>query len=492
MKETLQINSKILELNEDSSNDIYMSLNMCILTNSVNLNNLLFTEDYINGIVENKDAFIGIPLVANRLKLENGLYGNLTHEFNKKTGELKTDTVGSFVDFWTNTDEDGVLQLMGQARIFKRYPNVCNAFIELFEQNALNFSCEVIVYGYESNNEETGVRSVAYKYDGQTNSLLSSCSVTNPAEPKSKASLLVAEALEKDLEGGENMGESNVQVFNKGIEIKYHEEIETSALKLSDVSNQIYNILNPLDPKNNHRKYNYYICDVYTSFVIVEDWSSYETLFKIFYKIENDTVVLDSQDKWIEGRKDFVPLGIDIDSLVAASNSQVVELNSNINKLVSEHEEVVKKMTDENTVQIAEIQAQVDSLTAQVTELNELVVSQKQEIVTLQEKETQLNEVITELKPFKEQFEVAEKQAKKDALSEKFGKLLSEEALKSEQVVNAIESLDEQILNAIVVAEVSKAKNESNAKPDVIVNASKQEDLIPQSAREKLYTPKSE
>jgi len=129
VSETLSITPKILELNEEETNDIFMTLTMCVLTNGVNLNNLQFTDDYINGIVENKDKYIGIPLVVNRLKLENGLYNNLTHEFNKKTGELNTDCVGSFVDFWSETDSDGALQLMGNVRVFKRYPNVCNAFI---------------------------------------------------------------------------------------------------------------------------------------------------------------------------------------------------------------------------------------------------------------------------------------------------------------------------------------------------------------------------
>ena len=62
---------------------------MCILTDQPNLNNLKFNENYIKGIVTNKEKFIGIPLVVNKTKLENGFYSNLNHEFDKSSNLLK-------------------------------------------------------------------------------------------------------------------------------------------------------------------------------------------------------------------------------------------------------------------------------------------------------------------------------------------------------------------------------------------------------------------
>jgi uncharacterized coiled-coil protein SlyX len=492
-KEILSVKPRIIELSE--TNDIYMSLTMCILTNQTNLNKLRFTDDYIDGIVNNKETFIGIPLVANRSKLEAGLYNNLTHELNKKTGELKTDQIGSFVDFWKEEDEDGTVKLMGLVRVHKRYPNVCNAMLELYESGDLEFSCECLVYGYASKDEETGERSLNYEYEGYVNALFGSCVVTNPAEPKSVASVLVA-AIAKDLEGGENVSETIV--FNKGFDIAYHGSIEISALTSSDISNQIYNILNPIDPKSNYRKYNFWINTVYFSksenfdgYVIVEDWEDSQTLFRINFSIENDIVVLDAKENWIEGYKGFIPKGINVDDLISAQKTAEIEMNNKINELNTKHEEE-KQLTEE---QIKELQSQLEALQSQVSELNGIVVSQKEEIVQLQNKETELNNVIESLKPFKEQVETAEKQTKKDALTEKYGKLLSAETMKSEQVVNAIEALDEVSLNAIVVAEVakelaSKSTQDQNKTNDVVVNARQPEDLLPEDRKSRLYAPK--
>jgi hypothetical protein len=467
-----------------------MELTMCILTNKINLNKLQFTNDFINGVVENKSKYIGIPLVVNRLKLENGLYNNLTHELDTRSKQLKTDTIGSFVDFWSQEDEDGTLLLMGLARVLKRYPNVCNAILELYETEELEFSCEVLVYGYDNYDEETGIRSLNYEYEGQINELIGSCIVTNPAEPKSKAHLLIAEAVDKDLKGGEIVSDKSEKKFNNGFNIRYHGDLELSSLKWSDISNQVYNILNPVNPKNNYREYNYYIVDLYTDFVIVEDWDDHETLYKINYKIENDVVVLEPKENWIEGYKGFIPKGFSVDDLLAAKNKMQLEMNNQIQDLNNKHKEEVETMEEK----IKELESQVESLQKQVNDLNELVVSQKEEIVQLKNKETELNSTIEELKPYKEKVELAEKQAKQTALSEKYSKLLSKEAMESEEVKKAIEELNEARLNEIVVNEVAKevAKKQQDGTQDkdsdeVIITASRQSSLLPEDLKTRLY-----
>lgn len=425
-----------------------MTLKMCILTNQANLNNALFTDDFIDGVITNKEKYIGIPLVANRTKLENGLFNVLSHEFDQKSGELKTDSIGSFVDFWDETDTDGSRLLMGTVRVLKRFPNVCNAIIELYDQGELEFSCEVLVFGYSDVTDS--IRSISYVFEDQTNELFASCVVTNPAEPKSTATMLVAEALIKDLEGGVKL--SKTEIFNKGIEIKFHGSFESASLKYSDVADQIYNILNPIDPKTGYREYEYWVSDLYTDYVIVEDWNSYETLYKISYQIINDTVVLDTEDMWIKGTKGFIPDSID--------------------------------STSEN-------------------ELSSIVVAQKEEKVKMDEDMLKLQETNAELIKtneallvYKEKFEASEKQVKKDVLVEKFSKILSEESLKSEVVVKAFEELDEATLNSVVVSEVTKeiASKTTTDKKDVkvIVSARMQDDLVPQSTKDRLYAAKSE
>jgi cell division protein FtsB len=492
VSETLQVKTKVTEIHQES-NDIYMTLTMCILTNQVNLNNARFTDDFIDGVIANKESYVGIPLVVNKTKLENGVYNTLGHEFDSNSGELKTEVIGSFYDFWKETDDDGSTLLMGSVRVFKRFPAVCEALVELYESGDLEFSCEVLVYGYES--VEGKVRNIAYTYDGQVNSLFASAVVSNPAEVKSRAFTLVAEALEKDLalKGGEIVADNTpkTEVFNKGNKINFHGKIESSSLTFDEISNQIYNQLNPIDPKTGYRDYEYWISDIYNDYVIVEEWDDYNELYKIPYEVVNDTVVLAPEENWIKGTRGFIPDGVNIDSLLEAVNNASIEMENKINELNAAHKEVLQ-VTEE---QIKELQEKVDALNKQVEELNSVVVSQKEEIVQLQNKEQELNQVIEDLKPYKEQVETAEKQAKKDALVGKFSKLLSEEVMKSEAVVNAIEALDEATLNSIVVAEVSKelaSKSEDKKEKTVIVSARNQEDLVPQSRREKLYAPKSE
>jgi hypothetical protein len=386
MQDRLTITPKILELNQNS-NDIYMTVKLCILSNQVNYNNAKFTDDFIQGVIDNKSTYIGIPLVANKTKLENGVYDKLTHEYSN--GQLNTDVIGSFIDFWEETDDTNAKLLMGEARIYKRFPNVCEAILDLFESNDLEFSCEVLVSDYES--VDDGVRSIHYN-DGK-NALIGSCVVTDPAESRSRATLLIAEALEKDLQNLSQKGDEKVS----------------------------------------------------------------ETVQKE---------------------------GTDIDQLLAEKWQLVID---SINK-----SQEVQKMNED---QVKELQGQLEALNKQVAELNATIVAQAEEKKSLESQVAELNQQIEELSKYKEQVETAEKEAKKSALVEKFSKLLSEDVFKSERVQKAIAELNEQDLNAVVVEQVAlEVAQKQQTKSDdvtIIVNQ-KQDDLIPQSRREKLYTPKAE
>lgn len=483
----ISLKSKNLELNS-TSNDVYMELSMCILTDQPNLNNLKFNENYIKGVVANKDRFIGIPLVVNRTKLENGFFASLDHELDKHTSLLKTDTIGTFVDFREESDTDGALKLMGDVRIFKRYPTVCESIIDLYESGDLEFSCEAMVYGYESIDEETGIRSVDYEFEGKVNSLFGSCIVSEPAEVKSKPTLLVAQALEKDL-GEEIKMTNNTEVFNKNIEIAYHGRLELSSLKFSDVSNQIYNILNPINPRSNYRSYNYYIQEMYVDHVIVEDEDDYKVLFKINYKIENDVVILDDKENWIEGYKGFIPKGVNVEELVSSIEKQTLEAEAAKRELNEKHKEEQIKMEDE----VKELNSKIEELEKQVKELNSALVGKQEEVQNLEESQKELNSKIKELEPYKSKVETAEKDRQINELQTRYQKVLSEEVMKSDEVVQAINELNSSKLDSIVVAQIlnKTATDDNQTDETVIVTASKQQDLIPQSAKERLYAPRN-
>lgn len=478
-EEKILLRAKYIELSEES-NDIYMVLNMCILTNKANFNGAEFTDNFINGVVTNKETYIGIPLVVNKHKLEKGLYKSLTHELDKKTGQLKTQVIGSFIDFWSEEDEDGSLKLMGSVRVLKRYPKVCEAILELYNDDDLEMSCEVLVAGYEK--QENGIRYIAYKYGKKINHLIGSAVVSEPAEVKSKATLLIAEAFNYDFEGGAHLSKEQTEVFNKGKDINYHTGVETSSLKWSEVSGQIYNILNPVNLKTTYRKYNYYIRDLYHDYVLVEEYDDSSTLWRIDYEIVNDSVVLSNKDTWVKGKLGFIPDGIEIASLIEKNKNLENELDTKITEINNKHKE------DQNLTEqeIKELQNKVTELSDKVTELNQTIVNQQETIKTHEQKETELANQVRELTPYKDKLEKAEKETKKNALVEKYSVLLSEEVMQSETVVAALENLDEQALNTAVVEQVSKemASKEPKEKP-VVVAASKQGELIKSSVLEK-------
>lgn len=480
MLDQLSIKPKILELN--NSNDIYMTLNICILSNDVNYNKAQFTDDFIDGVIANKETYIGIPFVVNRSKLENGDYDNLNHELHN--GELKTDQIGSFVDFWKE-EIDGANCLMGSIRVFKRFANTCNAIMELYQNGELETSCEVLVREYLEVTDD-GVRKIHYN-DGK-NALIASCLVSDPAEPRAKATLLIAEAHKKDLDeqmGGEKMDKK--ELFNKGYEIKYH--IEKSELSLDDIRDQIYNLLNPVDPETEERKYRYWIREMFQAYVIIEDWNESDKLYKVNYTVENEKVSIAPESEWIQVELTYQPVNTDLNSLVSDKEKEISELNNKLSQLKEE----LQTMSDQNKDLTQKYETKIAELQAKVDDLNALVVAEQEAKTALEEQIKELNAQIEELKPYKENFEKAEKEKQMTELSAKYSKLLSEDTFKSERVQKAIEELNVTELNSVVVEEIAKQKVETASKKsdDVTIIVSDQEDLLPKNKHEYWAAPRA-
>lgn len=478
MSEQLSIKPKILEL--QNSNDIYMTLNICILSNDVNYNKAQFTDDFIDGVIANKEMYIGIPFVVNRSKLENGDYDNLSHELHN--GELKTDQIGSFVDFWKE-EIDGANCLMGSIRVFKRFPNTCNAIMELYENGELETSCEVLVREYQEITDDD-IRKIHYN-DGK-NVLIGSAIVSDPAEPRAKATLLIAEAHKKDLAmGGEKMDKK--ELFNKGHEIKYR--IEKSEMSIDDIRDQIYNLLNPVDPETEERKYRYFIREMFQTYVIIEDWNENDKLYKVNYTVEDEKVSLAPESEWIQVEITYQPVNMDLNSLVSEKDKEISELNNKLSQLKEE----LEKMSEQNKDLTQEYEAKIAGLQAKVDELNALVVAEQEAKTALEEQIKELNAQIEELKPYKENFEKAEKEKQMTELSAKYSKLLSEDTFKSERVQKAIEELNVTELNSVVVEEIAKQKVETASKKsdDVTIVVSEQEDLLPKNKHEYWAAPRA-
>lgn len=490
MTDRISVKPKIMDL--QNTNDIYMTMNIAILSDDVNFNSAQFTLDFIDGVIENKESYVGIPFLVNREKIENGEYDKLTHELNAETGELGTDQIGSFVDFWKE-EIDGANCLMGSIKIFKRFPRTCEAITTLVAENVLETSCEVLIKEYQEITED-GIRKIHYN-DGK-NSFFGSSIVTQGAESRAKPTLLIAEAYQKDIKleqkGGENLTKVNtkkdkIEVFNKGIDVKYHGKLETSAsLKWSDVRDKIYDLVNPINTTNGNRTYNYWIRDLYVDYVILEDEYDYNVLYKASYKIDGETITIVPEEDWIKGSYGFIPEGVSVNELMEQNTEKLVKLNKELSELKEEKE----NMSKEKEVAVEELSQKIEGLEKEIKTLKETnetlegtIVSQKEAGVTAEDTIKELNETVEELKVYKEQVETAEKESKIAELNAKYSKLLSEETFKSEDTVKMVNELNETGLNSLVVAEIAAQKateieTASADNEDVVITASVQEDLV--------------
>lgn len=476
MKEKISIKPKIMEMN--NTNNIYMTLNICILSNDVNYNNAQFLDDFIDGVIDNKETYIGIPFLVNRQKLESADYESLSHEL--KDGELLTDQIGSFVDFWKEEIDDANC-LMGSIKIMKRFPNTCNAVVELHAEGLLETSCEVLISSYKEISD-SGVRQIHYAEGA--NALIGSAIVYQGAEKRAKPTLLVAEAYKKDTQS-EEVKTLTEEKFNKGYDTKYHGQFEVASLKYDEIHNQIYNKLNPLNAKSNNRNHNYYIRDMFNDHVIIEDWHD-DSLYKVTYTITNDEVILPSQDEWQAGKLGFIPdNNVEVASLLSEKETELSELQTQLQNAKEELETMAKEKSQE----VLDLEKEILDLKAKIKELSETVVSQEEAKKELSEQVDGLTVTVTELEPFKLQVEKAEKDAKIAELSAKYSRILPDETFKSERVQGAIQNLNSVELNSVVFEEISKEKTVevSSTKTDdtVTIVASKQEDLIEKNILQK-------
>lgn len=500
MKKIQTINTSILEISQTTDSTAKEITMLVHKLDSVNANGLDFLKEYAETAMK---SIINKPVVCKYYDTLDDLGGH-EHVIDKKTGkivELNTIAVGTITEAWIDeiSEDDETKALFAKATIWSyKYPKIMEVIERNFADGICTSSVEVQINEYDG--EPTKEYRVAKTYTYLSNCLLGT--TTLPADSDagilSVADKEIAQAIISDLEiNNDKGGEKVTEKFNKGIEIKFH-DVEVNSLKLKDVSAQIYNLLNPLNPTNNKRQYNYYIRDVFVDFVICESEHDYSELWKIPYSITNDQIILSSQELWVKGSLGFIPDGINLDQL----QTQVSELNSQLENLKKEAELHMSKTVEElqaellaKETEVSEVKIKITELEAKVTELNETVVTQEESKTSLEGQIAELNSKIEELTPFKEQVEKAEKDVKVSELSSRYEKLLSEETFKSEEVQSAITELNSDKLNGIVVAEIAKEKLVETASTikdeSVTIIASKQDDLLPKDKHEYWNSPRS-
>lgn len=477
-----KLNAKVIEIS--SSNDIYITLQVLLLTNQVNLNKAIFSNEFIDYVVKNKDYYIGLPLVAERYKLERNSK-SLTHAYDRN-GDLNTDQIGSYVDFYKSTDDNGVVSLFGTARVSKRFALVCEAIQKLYDEDALFFSIECLVAEYIYNSDGTRIiDNIA------GNELFGDCIVSKPAEERSKAHLLIAEALNIDL-GGDKL---NIEKFFKDSKI-----VDINELDINKVQSLVYAKCCEMYEE---------CCDMYcleigTNYMILNNYEN--TLFKVDFLVVGDEVTVSD---CYEVNKSYVRVGGEPVEDVENSSEQAVEEVSEIEESVCKEksDDEVSEIEDsgcgkkkvmenetsetENAEEISTneqvvINEEIAEVTAEVIDNSKEIAELKEQLSVLSESLIQKDREIAELNEYKIKLDELNKiQAEKElselkiSLRSKYSEILSDEVLSRVEIAEAIENLNESVLqNEVVKIALEKANSKKSEVKKVKYISSKISDDI--------------
>lgn len=205
------VNRFVAAASEIASSDLYMTVKATMFTSpSANLNGVRCTAAFIDEIVEHQEKYIGLPLCADMTKLENGLYRNLGHCYNSRTGTFSSTMIGSFYKFEKAALSESETALIGYARVLKRNRKVCRAISELFAEGNLKFSFEITCGEYEKLNDGT------IRIDASEKNFIEGMAIVSmPACPDAVALELVAEITGIGKEAEPMTNEDKIQAAEK-------------------------------------------------------------------------------------------------------------------------------------------------------------------------------------------------------------------------------------------------------------------------------------
>jgi hypothetical protein len=450
MPERYIFDAKILEFAEEqSSSDIYISVKLVLLTSDINLNKVQFSPEFITEIATNKQNYLSVPLVAEIDKLNKKQYKNLTHKYNSKTGQFGTSMIGSFVDF--STDEvDGVLRLIGEARIPKRFEATVEALQELYEEQNLKFSYEVLVSSYTVSN---GIKFI----DVGGGTLIGMAVVSDPAVPAAKAMALVA-ALEKDnlIEGGEFVSkvrskDMTCEEFFANSKVKL---VEKAELDLTQIQRKIYNYCRESMGEN---WWNWDVVEFSVNYFILMSWDDGD-YYKVTFTVNGNDLTFSPK---VKVAKNYTEIPEEDENEMA----ELKELQDSLAKALAEIETFKAQIADKDKI-IAEKEAALATKETELATVNE-------KVNTLSASVLEKDNLIKELEPFKAEVEKinlekaeAEKVTKRTKMKEKYSKLLSAEVIALPEIAEAIENLNESVLQAKVTELALAAAEKDQKKPD--------------------------
>lgn len=426
--------SKALRLAE-TSNPAYMTLEMVVTNDQVNLNGDRITKEALEA---NAETLVDMPVQVDRDRLEKGLYSSLTHKASKEG--LKTESVGVVTKVWLETDEEtDVTTMYASAKIWKRYVATCEAIAELYEDDNLKFSWELVSTDYVKAEDGTREHNDFY--------FMGHCIVSMPSYPVAKAQLLVAELTK----GSDEQSEVN------GLEEYLIAGMSASMLR----------------GKVDSKLMGGWVTEIFVEEgkVIVRDWTEDKT-FLMSYTLDGEDVTLLPEK--VEVALTWTPV-----DQVQESDLRIAELEKENEELKAQLAESVKaEEPKEECACEGECQCEKAEVKEEVkAESDDKVIAYAEAIATLTETVATLQSHIAELEPYRlEAVRLAEEKAQAEIEAKKAELKVMTEKVVAEltaEMLDAIEAQDEKTLK-LLIADYAIA----NVKGSDSIVAEKQEDVV--------------
>lgn len=467
---------KVIKIAEQQvGSDLFLVIDFILNDTNVNLNGVQYSEDFLTEIGENSEKYQGLPLKVDYNKLVSGNVSNLTH--NLVNNKFYNQMIGSFTKFYTQRNDQGVLELAGTVRIPKEFLDACEVIQQLYDDDALFVSYEIIVgKSTTKNNGE-----ITYVDKDESNYLEGYSIVSTPAVVSAKAVFLVAEIMNNNSNNAKEGGEKQVakkkwkDMTEKEFVAEIKEIDKTKNIKNKQIAELSYdqvmtNLYNQLKEALGSDYWDFYAEDHGVNFLIMESYDD-GSLVRVDFTVDGDTVVI----------TDCYPVTKSYPAITQTQTAStrnnkkkgndsmtIEEANAKIAQKDAElkvKEAEIASIKKENEAKDKDIKVKETEIAEQKTNVEKLSASVLGKDKTIKEFES----VKTELASLKKEKADKVLAEKSKTLKDKYSKLLPAEVMEKKEIKDAIEKADESILSA----EVVKAALETAEKKTKVETASK-------------------
>lgn len=231
-KKLLLLAEDVLISEEGKLDPIFLTVDVKLCDSVVNKNNEGTTDAFIADVVNRQADHLCLPFYADKKNLLAGNFEQLGHLYNRVTKKFGTDMIGSMSEFYTETDDDGVVSLYGKIRIPKRDRDIVYRLVDLYEMGRFAVSVEL---SYDP-------RDVVLAGGGklvdasENNALTGLCLVWRPACEDAYALDMVAE---EEADDSEEIVAESEEPAERGETSPMNEEIKLTAEETEETEQKI-------------------------------------------------------------------------------------------------------------------------------------------------------------------------------------------------------------------------------------------------------------